>query len=205
MQSSSSRSWRVQRSRAADLRTVFAVAVGLNDAFRRSDSGSGTPEYEQLRAKLADYDERRTLPCVSAAVELLRTSPDVLLGRSLLELVSSRASSDSRVLPQSLVRFLASRPDEFLVVFANMPMADRCVLVESLETEWPNMRSTIVAEHVIADDDVVANLKRVYCRAAIEVPGNRARAPSDPERRTSRPRLARAWSGTAMTPVASVA
>ncbi len=188
----------------AELRAVFAVAVGLNDALRRSASGSVAPQYQELRAKLADYDEQRTLPCVAAAVELLRVNPDVPLGRSLLELVSSRARSDSRVLPQSLVHFLASRPEDFLSALAKMPMADRCALVESLETVWPNMRSTIVAEHVIANDDVVANLKRVYCRAAIEVPANRARAPSDPERRTSRPRLARAASGAAVTPVAKV-
>ena len=196
---------------AAELRTVFAVAAGLNDAFRRTSSG--TPEHAKLRTTLTDYDERRTLPCASAAAELLGTSPNALLGRSLLELVSSSVHSDSPSLVQSLGRFLDSRPDDFLNALARMPLADRCALVELVESGWADLKSanasTMPTTRTPAGDDLVANMKRAYCRVtipkpAVKSPGNRARDESEVERRESRTRLARAAPGDSMTSVAAL-
>ena len=192
---------------AAELRTVFAVAAGLNDAYKRTHSGSATPEHANLRAMLADYDERRTLPCAAAAAELLRASPDVLLGRSLLELVSSSAHADSPGLALSLGRFLDSRPDDFLNALARMPLAERCALVETIESAWPELTSanapTMAATRAAAGDGLVANMKRAYCRVtipkpAVQSPDHRARDQSEVERRASRTRLACAARGDSM-------
>ncbi len=194
----------------AELRTVFTVAVGLSEALLRANAGSETAVYQELRARLADYDGLHTLPCAAAAVELLRTAPDGALGQSLLELVSSRAHSEARIPPQAPARFLAARPDDFRDALARMPMADRCAVVDSVEAGWlimnPTMTAatgpTMAAEHAGVDDGLVANLRRVYCRApntrpAVEAPSNRARNRAEPERRPSRPRYARAASGLA--------
>ncbi len=179
---------------SAELRSVFTVAVGLDDALRLTTSGSDTPEYQQLRATRADYDRRRTLPCSAAAVELLRSAPDAMLGRSLLELAASRAHSEARIPPQSLVRFFAARPADFQDALARMPMTERCALVETIESGWPIANST-AAENAGKSDRLIADLKRVHCHAPaprpkVEAPSNRARNPMEPQRRQPRPRFA---------------
>lgn len=57
-----------------ELRTVFTVAVGLNDAVHRAATGIATPQYRQLRAKFEHYEERQALPCAAAGVPA-STSP----------------------------------------------------------------------------------------------------------------------------------
>ena len=188
---------------ASELRTVFVVAISLNDAFLHTKSGTNTPEYADLRAKLADYDARQSLPCVAVAVELLESRADLPLGRALLELVSSRARSaysDAGTVPRSLAHFLATRPDDFLNALARMPAADRCALVETVESGWPGVNLTpraAMTGEPAHGGELIANLKRAHCQAPspkprVEAPSTRARGQSAGERRQSRPRFARA-------------
>jgi hypothetical protein len=156
---------------AAELRTVLVVAIALDEASRQTTSAT-------LRARLADFDRRHALPCAAAAAELLRTGPDLALERALLDLASSRAhaaGSSYRGLSRPLARFLAVQPDELQNILAGMPAAHRCRIVETIESGWPDLPPELATPGQRArGDGLVANLKRVYCRATVPKPGTAA-------------------------------
>jgi hypothetical protein len=179
---------------APELRTVFTVSMGLDDALRRAAAEAATPEYLELRAKLAEYDERHALPCAAAAASLLAAAPDATLARALLDFVSSRGAAVPARLPRSLAHFADARPGDFTQTLSRLAAADRCTVVDTLETGWG-----VDAPGANADApekaSAVAQLRRVYCPAsgskpARESPRNRMREKLDPDRPQSRPRWA---------------
>jgi len=127
--------------KSAEMQAVFAQAVKINDDFKHSAAApADMAKYKALRAKVEEYDEENTLPCVEAAAKLVVRSPDKMLARSLLALVAAYENSADESISYSVAQFFVGRPAMFRDVLRQMPPASQCAVLGRLGSGWNNLK-----------------------------------------------------------------